>query len=194
MGQRMCAQKMLCFKQGDQGCQSGVRGKVLSPRCVLLKPSPPILLPLATQSRKPTTKGDLLEKTQKNREPYHLETPIIELRPQGMDCSTVGTTITLEQQRFIKAIKKPAHIPMAPQPRTSTPRTPRRTRPWVFFDLCFKTQFLQELDINIAIQYQVRSLWGITEDTTPGGEYTFSYPFSFPSTYSEKKKDLYNKR
>jgi hypothetical protein len=53
---------------------------------------------------------------------------------------------------------------------------------------------LQELDIDIAIQYQVRSLWGITEDTTPARECILSYPFSFPSTYSEKKKDLYNKR
>ena len=189
MGQRMSGQKVLRLKQGNEGSQSGLSSKVSSPRCVLFKPSPPILLPLATQSRKPTTKGDLLEKTQKNREPYHLETPIIELRPQGMDCSTVGTTITLELQRFIKAIKKPAHIPMAPQPRTSTPRTPRRTRPRILL-----SHLLQELDIDIAIQYQVRSLWGITEDTTPATEYTLGYPFSFPSTYSEKKKDLYNKQ
>jgi len=80
---------------------------------------------------------------------------------------------------------------MTPQPRTSTPRTPRRTRPRIFLVLI--AQFLQKLDIKIAIQYQVKSLWGITEDTTPGWEYTLGYPFSFPSTYSEKKKDLYNK-
>jgi len=83
-----------------------------------------------------------------------------------MNRATVGTTISLEQQCFLKPIKKPAHITMAPQPWTPAPRTPRRTRPWVFFDLCFKTQFLQELDINIAIQYQRRSLWGITEDSS----------------------------
>src|SRR4030066_520604 len=162
----MSTQKMLCFKQGDQVCQSGLRSKVLSPRCVLLKPSPPILLPLTTQSRKPTTKGDLLEETQKNRKPHHLKPPIIEMGPQSMDRATVGTTISLQQQCFLKPIKKPAHITMTPQPWTPAPRTPRRTRPWVFFDLCFKTQFLQELDINIAIQYQRRSLWGITEDSS----------------------------
>lgn len=163
--------------------------KVLFSRCVLLKPSPPILLPLATPSRKPMTKGDLLEKTQKNRKPHHLKAPIIELRPQGMDCSTVGTPISLEQQRLIKPVKKPAYIAMAPQSRTPTPRTPRRTRPRILL-----SHLLQELDIKIAIQYQVTSLWGITEDTTPRREYTLGYPFSFPSTYSEKKKDLYNKR
>ena len=192
MGQRMCAQKMLCFKQVDQACQSGVRGKVLSPRCVLLKPSPPILLPLATQSRKPTTQGDLLQEAQKDGKPDHLKPPIIEVWSQRMDCPTVGTTISLQQQRFVKPVKKTAYIAMTPQSWTPTPRTPRRTRPRIV--LVPIAQFLQELDIEIAIQYQVRSLWGITEDTTPGREYTFSYPFSFPSTYSEKKKDLYNKR
>ena len=183
---------MLCFKQGDQGRQSGLMNKVLFSRCVLLKPSRPILLPLATDPRKPTTKGDLLEKTQKNREPDHLKPPIIEMGPERMDRSTVRTTIPLQQQRFLKPIKKPAHITMAPQSWTPAPGTPRRTRPRIV--LVPIAQFLQELDIDIAIQYQVRSLWGITEDTTPGREYTLGYPFSFPSTYSEKKKDLYNKR
>ncbi|HJX23809.1 MAG TPA: hypothetical protein VJ574_05325 [Candidatus Bathyarchaeia archaeon] len=133
--------------------------------------------------------GDLSEETQKNRKPDHLKPPIIEMGPERMDRSTVGTTIPLQQECFLKLVKKPAHIPMAPQPRTSTPRTPRRTRPRILL-----SHLLQELDIDIAIQYQVRSLWGITEDTTPGREYTLGYPFSFPSTYSEKKKHLYNKR
>ena len=163
--------------------------KVLFSRCVLLKPSPPILLPLTTPSRKPATKGDLLQKTQKNREPDHLKSPIIEMGPERMDRSTVRTTIPLQQQRFLKSIKKPAHITMTPQSRTPTPRTPRRTRPRILL-----SHLLQELDIKIAIQYQVTSLWGITEDTTPRREYTLGYPFSFLSTYSEKKKDLYNKR
>ena len=192
MGQRMSAQEMLCFKQGDQSCQSGVRGKVLSPRCVLPKPSPPILLPLATQSRKPTTQGDFLQKTQKNRKPDHLKPPIIRLRPQRMDCPAVGTTISPQQQRFVKLVKKPTYITMTPQSWTPTPRTPRRTRPRIV--LVPIAQFLQVLDIEITIQYQVKSLWGITEDTTPPRECTLGYPFSFPSTYSEKKKDLYNKR
>jgi len=189
MGQRMSAQEMLCFKQGNQSCQSGVRGKVLSPRCVLPKPSPPILLPLATQSRKPTTQGDLLQETQKNRKPDYLKPPIIKLRPQRMDCPAVGTTISPQQQRFVKPIKKPTYIAMTPQSWTPTPRTPRRTGPRILL-----SHLLQELDIEIAIQYQVRSLWGITEDTTPARNWTLSYPFSFLSTYSEKKKDLYNKR
>jgi len=60
---------------------------------------------------------------------------------------------------------------MAPQPRTPTSRTPRRTRPQIPFP-----HLLQELDIDLAIQYQVRNLWGITEDTTPGREYTLGYP------------------
>jgi hypothetical protein len=189
MGQRMSAQKMLYFKQGDQDTLSGFRNKVLFSRCVLFKPSPPILLPLATPSRKPTTQGDLPEEAQKNREPDHLKPPIIEMGPERMDCSTVRTTIPLEQQCFFKPIKKPAHVTMAPQSRTSAPRAPRRTRPRVVL-----SHLLQLLDIEIAIQYQVRSLWGITENTTPARKCILGYPFSFPSTYSEKKKDLYNKR
>jgi len=53
---------------------------------------------------------------------------------------------------------------------------------------------LQKLDIDIAIQYQVKRPWGIAEDNTPGGECILGYPFSFSSIYPEKKKDLYNKR
>jgi len=149
MGQRMSAQKMLCFKQGDQACQSGVMNKVLFSRCVLLKPFPPILLPLTTQSRKPTTKGDLLEETQKNHKPDHLKPPIIELRPQRMNRATVRTTISLQTQGLGKIIKIPPHIPMAPQSRTLAPRTPRRTRPRVLL-----SHLLQELDIDVKIQYQ----------------------------------------
>ena len=189
MGQRMSAQKMLCFKQGDQGGQSGLMNKVLVSRCVLLKPLPPILLSLAAPSRKPTTKGDLFEKAQNNRKPDYLKPPIIEMRPQSMDGSTVRATISLQQQRLLKPVKKPAYIAMTPQSRTPAPRTPRRTRPRILL-----SQLLQELDIEIAIQYQVRSLWGITENTTPARECILGYPFSFPSTYSEKKKHLYNKR
>lgn len=179
---------MLCFKQGDQGCQSGLMQKVLFSRCVLLKPSPPILLPLTTPSRKPTPQGDLLQEAQKDGKPDYLKAPVIEVWSQRMDCPTIGTTISLQQQRFVKPVKKPAYIAMTPQSRTPTPRTPRRTRPRILL-----SHLLQELDIEIAIQYQVRSLWGITEDTTPRREYTLGYPFSFPSTYSEKKKNLYNK-
>ncbi len=155
MGQRMSAQKVFCFKQGNQRCQSVLMNKVLSSRCVLLKPPPPILLPLTTPSRKPTTQGDLLEETQKNRKPDRLKPPIIEVWSQRMDCSTVGTTIPLEQECLIKAVKKPAHITMTPQSWASAPRRPRRTRPRIFL-----SHLLQELDIEIAIQYQVKSLGG----------------------------------
>ena len=178
---------MFCFKQGDQGSQSGLINKVLFSRCMLFKPSPPILLPLTTQSRKPTTKGDLLEETQKNRKPDYLKPPIIEMGPQSMDRATVGTTISLQQECFLKPIKKPAHITMTPQPWASASRTPRGTRPRVFL-----SHLLQELDIDIKIQYQRSMSWGITEDTTPGRECTLGYPFSSLSTYSENKKDLYN--
>lgn len=188
----MSAQQMLDFKQGDQGNQSGLMNKVLFSRSVLLKSSPPILLPLATPSRKPTPQGNLPEEAQKNRKPDYLKPPVIELRPQSMDGSTVRATISLHQQCLLKPVKKPAYIAMTPQSRTPAPRTPRRTRPRKL--LVPVAQFLQELDIKIAIQYQIRSLWGITEDTTPATECTLGYPFSFPSTYSEKKKDLYNKR
>jgi hypothetical protein len=80
-----------------------------------------------------------------------------------MDRATVWTTIPLQQQCFFEPIKKPTHITMTPQPRTSAPRTPRRTRPRILL-----SHLLQELDIEIAIQYQVRSLWGITGDSSPG--------------------------
>jgi hypothetical protein len=80
-----------------------------------------------------------------------------------MDRSTVGTTIALQPQRPLKIIKTPLHITMTPQPWTPAPRTPRRTRPQIPLSHLF-----QELDIEIAIQYQVRSLWGITGDSSPG--------------------------
>jgi hypothetical protein len=115
--------------------------------------------------------GDLSEETQKNGKPDHLKPPIIEMGPERMDRSTVRTTIPLQQQRFLKPIKKPAHITMTPQPRASAPRTPRRTRPRILL-----SHLLQKLDIEIAMQYQVRSLWGITGDTTPGREYTSVIP------------------
>jgi hypothetical protein len=171
MGQRMSAQKVLCLQQGNEGSQSGLRSKVLPPRCVLLKPSPPILLPLPANPRQPLAMGDLFEETQKNGKTDHLKPPIIEMGPKRMDRSTVRTTISLQQQRFLKPIKKPAHITMTPQSWAPASRTPRGTMPRIL--LC---HLLQELDIDIAIQYQVRSLWGITEDTTPGREYTSVIP------------------
>ena len=159
----MRGQKEVCFQQGCQGNQSGFMNEVLLSRCVLFKPSPPILLPLTANPRKPLAMGDLSEETQKNRKPDHLKPPIIEMGSERMDRSTVRTTIPLQQECFLKSIKKPAHITMTPQSWASASRTPRGTRPRIL--LC---HLLQEIDIDIAIQYQVRSLWGITEDTTPG--------------------------
>ena len=162
MGQRMSGQKKLCFKQGNQGGQSSLRHKISRSRCMLSKSPPPILLPLTTPPRKPSPHGDLLEETQKNRKPDGLKPPVIEMGPERMDRSTVGTTIPLQTQSLGKLIKIPPHIPMTPQPWASTPRTPRRTRPRILL-----SHLLQELDIEIAIQYQVRSLWGITGDSSP---------------------------
>jgi len=83
----------------------------------------------------------------------------------------------------LKTVKKPAHITMTPQPRAFAPRTPRRTRPRILL-----SHLLQKLDIEIAIQYQVRNLWGITEDTTPGREYTSVIPsLSLPLILRRKK-------
>jgi hypothetical protein len=130
------------------------------------KPPPPILLPLTTQPRKPSPYGDLLEETQKNRKPDHLKPSIIEMGPERMDRSTVGTPIPPQIQSLGKIIKIPPHIPMTPQSWASTPRAPRRTRPRILL-----SDLLQELDIEIAIQYQIGSFWGITEDTTPAREY-----------------------
>jgi len=97
MGQRMSGQKVLCLKQGNKGSQSGLRSNVLPPRCVLLKPSPPILLPLTTDPCEPLAMGDLSEQAQKNGKPDRLKPPIIEMGPQRMDRPTVGTTIPLQQ-------------------------------------------------------------------------------------------------
>ena len=154
---------MFCLKQGDQGSPGGLKNKVLLSRCVLSKPSPPILLPLATHPRKPPSPRDLLEETQKYGKPDRLKPAIIEMGPERMDRSTVRTTISPQTQRFSKIIKIPPHIPMAPQSWASAPRTPRRTRPRILL-----SHLLQQLDIEIAIQYQVRSLWGITGDSSPG--------------------------
>lgn len=185
----MSGPKVLCLKQGNEGSQSGLRSKVSPPRCVLSKPSPPILLPLATQSRKPLPQRDLLEKTQKNREPRHLKPPIIEMGPQRMDRPTVGTPISLQIQGLDKIIKIPPHIPMTPHPEAFAPRTTRRTRPRVLL-----SHLLQELDIDIKIQYQKGMFWRDNWGLFSWQGFILGYPFSFPSTYSEKKKDLYNKR
>ena len=163
MGQRMSGQKKLRLKQSNQGGESSLRHKVLSPRCMFSKPPPPILLPLTTQPRKPSPHGDLLEETQKNRKPDHLKPSIIEMGPERMDRSTVGTAIPPQIQSLGKIIKIPPHIPMTPQSWASTPRAPRRTRPRILL-----SDLLQELDIEIAIQYQRRSLRGITEGSSPG--------------------------
>jgi hypothetical protein len=146
---------------------------------MLSKSPPPILLPLTADPRKPLTKGDLLEETQKNRKPDDLKPPVIKMGPERMNRSAVRTTIPLQQECFLKSIKKPAHITMTPQSWASTPRTPRRTRPRIV--LVPITQFLQALDIHIAIQYQVRSPWGITGGSSWQG-INLGYPFSFPST------------
>jgi len=151
----MSAQKVLCLKQGNEGSQSGLRSKVLPPRCVLLKPSPPILLPLTADPRKPLAMGDLSEETQKNRKPDHLKPPIIEMGPERMDRSTVRTTISLQQQCFLKPIKKPPRIAMTPQSWTPAPRTPRRTGPGVTLPLRLK-----KIDIDTKIQYQKICLGG----------------------------------
>jgi len=153
---------VLCLKQGNQGSQSGLSSKVSPPGGLLFKPSPPILLPLTTNPRKPLAKRDLSEETQINGQPDHLKPTIIKMGPQSMDRATVGTTIPLQQECFLKPIKKPAHITMTPQPWTPTPRTPWRTRPRITL-----SHLLQELDIEIAVQYQVRSLSGITGDSSP---------------------------
>jgi hypothetical protein len=129
---------------------------------VFSKPSPPILLPLTADPRKPLAKGDLLEETQKNGKSDDLKPPIIEMGPERMDRSTVRTTIPLQPQCLLKPIKKPTYITMTPQSWASASRTPRRTRPRVLL-----SHLLQELDIDIAIQYQVKSLWGITGDSSP---------------------------
>jgi len=183
MGQRMSGQKVLCLKQGEQGSQSSLRNNVFRSGCMLFIPSPPILLPLATDSRKPPPQRDLLEKTQKNGKPDHLKPTIIEMRPERMDRSTVGTTISLQTQDFSKIIEIPPHISMAPQSWASAPRTPRRTRPRILL-----SDLLQELDIDIAIQYQVRSLWGITEGSSPARESPSVIPsLSFHLTVRRKK-------
>jgi len=158
----MRSQKVLCLKQGNEGSQSGLSSKVSLPGGLLFKPSPPILLPLTTNPRKPLAKRDLSEETQKNGQPDHLKPTIIKMGPERMNRATVRTTIPLQIQRPLKIIKIPPHIPMAPQPWASASRTPWGTRPRILL-----SHLLQELDIEIAVQYQVRSLSGITGDSSP---------------------------
>ena len=155
MGQRMSGQKVLCLNQGVQSSQGGFVREVLLPRCVFLKPSPPILLSLTTPPRKPSPHGDLLKEAQKNGEPDHLKPPIVKMGSQGMDRATVGATISFQQQCFLKPIKKPPRIAMTPQPWTLAPRTPRRTGPGVTLPLRLK-----KIDINTKIQYQKICLGG----------------------------------
>jgi hypothetical protein len=179
----MSPQKVLCLKQREQGSQSGLRNNVFGSRRVLFKPSPPILLPLTTDPCKPMPEGNLPEETQKNGKPDHLKAPIIKVGPQSMNRPTVGTTISPQTQRFRKLIEIPAHIPMAPQSWASAPRTPRRTRPWILL-----SDLLQELDIEITVQYQVRSFSGITEGSSPGRELPSVIPSLSPKLIVRRKK------
>jgi hypothetical protein len=89
-----------------------------------------------------------------------------------MNRATVRTTISLQTQRPLKIIKIPPYIPMAPQPWASASRTPWGTRPRILL-----SHLLQELDIEIAVQYQVRSLSGITGDSSPGRDSSSVIPF-----------------
>jgi len=52
---------------------------------------------------------------------------------------------------------------MTPHPEAFAPRTTRRTRPRVLL-----SHLLQELDIDMKIQYQRSMSWGITGDSSPG--------------------------
>jgi hypothetical protein len=83
---------------------------------MLLKPSPPILLPLTTDSPKPPAMGDLSKQAQKQGKPHRLKPPIIKMGPQRMDRPTVGTTIPLQQQCLVKPNQKTGphnHDPIA---------------------------------------------------------------------------------
>ena len=132
---------------------------------MLFKSSPPILLPLAANSCKPMAEGDLLEQTQKDGKPDDLKSPIIEMRSQGVDRSTVRTAISPQTQCSGTLIEIPPYIAMAPESPASTPRTARGTRPWIVL-----SDLLKELDIEFAVQYQDRSRSGITEGSSPGRE------------------------
>jgi hypothetical protein len=151
----MSPQKVLYLNQDVQSSQGGFVREVLFPRCVFLKPSPPILLPLATHSPKPPSQCDLLEETQKNGKPDHLKPTIIELGPERMDCSTVGTTISLEQQGSRKIIKITRDITMSPESWALASRTPGWTGPGVLLPL-----LLKKIDIDGKIQYQKICLGG----------------------------------
>jgi hypothetical protein len=168
----MGGQKRLCLQQGHQSFQSLLFGEVSVPRCLPLKPSPPILLPLTRNPREPPTDGDLPEKAQKEDKPDHPKPPIIELGPQSVDRPTVRTTIPPKPQRFWKIIKIPAHITMSPQSRASASRAPRRTRPRILLP-----HFFQKIDIDGKIQYQERVGWGITGGSSPGKESPSVIPF-----------------
>jgi hypothetical protein len=127
--------------------------------------------------------GYFLQETQEDGKPDGLKPPIIQMGPKCMDRPTVGTTIPLEQHCLLISIKKTAHITMTPKPRAPAPRTPRRTRPRILL-----SHLLQELDIEIAIQYQVKSLGGITGDSSPGRDSSSVIPFlSLHLTVRRKK-------
>jgi hypothetical protein len=72
-----------------------------------------------------------------------------------MDRSTVGTTISLEQQGSWKSIKVARHITMSPESWALAPRTPGWTGPEVVLPL-----FLKKIDIDGKIQYQKICLGG----------------------------------
>ena len=172
IGQRMSAKKVIGLQQRNQASQSRLGRSVLGPRCVLFKSFPPILLSLAADSSKPMAEGDLPQETQKNSKPDHLKPSIIAMRSQGMNRSTVRTAIAPQAQCFGTLIEIPLYIPVTPQPLALTSRTTRRTRPWIFL-----SDLLQELDIERAVQYQGRSVSGITEGSSPGREAPSVIPF-----------------
>ena len=183
IGQRMGAGKMLGLQKDDQALQSRLGRNVLSSRCVLLKPSPPILLPLAAEPFEPMAEGDLSQHAQKDGKPDHLKAPIIGVRSQGMNRSTIRTAIPPHIHRFRTLIEIPPNIPMTPESLTLASGTTRRTGPRILL-----SDLLQKLDIELAVQYQGRSFAGVTEGSTPGRGAPSVTPFLSPKQIVRGKK------
>jgi len=183
IGQRMGAEKMLGLQKEDQALQSRLGRNVLGSGCMLVKSFPPILLPLAAEPFEPMAEGDLSQEAQKDGKPDHLKAPIIEVRSQGMNRSTIRTAIAPHIQRFRALIEIPPNIPMTPESLALASGTTRRTGPRIL-----PSDLLQKLDIDLAVQYQGRSFAGVTEGSTPGREAPSVIPFLSPMQIVRGKK------
>lgn len=128
---------------------------IVKPRCLSPQPSPPVLLHLTGKTLQVPAVDDPVEKRKQNRQDRIIEPLVEPLRPQGMNSSTVGTSIAFYPDSFNPAFKISPHIPMPPKTTPLTSWAPLRPRPTIILAL-----LNQPLYIYRKMEYQCFAFCG----------------------------------